>query len=54
MSAVPDCVVAGHGDVVLFLHGVGGGAESWRPQIDYFSADFCAAAWNMPGYGAAE
>lgn len=51
MTAVPDCTVHGEGDVVLFLHGVGGGAESWRPQLEHFSRGRCAAAWDMPGYG---
>lgn len=51
MTAIPDCVAEGQGEVVLFLHGVGGGAESWRPQIAEFSRNYRAAAWNMPGYG---
>ncbi len=51
MTVVPDCIAEGEGEVVLFLHGVGGGAASWRPQIARFSKDYCAAAWNMPGYG---
>ena len=51
MSAVPDCVGKGRGDVVLFLHGVGGGAQSWYPQINSFALKYQAAAWNMPGYG---
>lgn len=52
MTAVPDCAVRGAGDVVLFLHGVGGGAASWAPQLARFSRNRCAAAWDMPGYGA--
>ena len=51
MTSVPDCVMAGEGEVLLFLHGVGGGAESWAPQLERFSDRYCAAAWNMPGYG---
>ena len=51
MSAVPDCIGKGRGDVVLFLHGVGGGAQSWYPQINSFALKYQAAAWNMPGYG---
>lgn len=39
------------GEIVLFLHGVGGGAQSWSHQIDSFSANYRAAAWDMPGYG---
>ena len=51
MTGVPDCTVRGEGEVVLFLHGVGGGAGSWGPQLEHFSSDRCAAAWDMPGYG---
>ena len=51
MIFVPDCIEKGEGEVVLFLHGVGGGAYSWMPQINSFSMNYLAAAWNMPGYG---
>lgn len=51
MNVIPHCETRGQGDVVLFLHGVGGGHESWAPQLDTFSGNFCAAAWDMPGYG---
>lgn len=36
---------------VVFLHGIGGDAESWRPQLDSLSSDYRAIAWDMPGYG---
>ena len=48
MIFVPDCIEKGEGEVVLFLHGVGGGAYSWMPQINSFSMNYLAAAWNMP------
>lgn len=51
MTAVPDCIEKGSGDVILFLHGVGGGAYSWMPQINSFAMNYTAAAWDMPGYG---
>lgn len=51
MTTVPDCIEKGTGDVILFLHGVGGGAYSWMPQINSFSMKYTAAAWDMPGYG---
>lgn len=51
MTAIPDCIEKGSGDVILFLHGVGGGAYSWMPQINSFSMKYTAAAWDMPGYG---
>lgn len=51
MIAVPTHIEKGDGEVILFLHGVGGGAYSWMPQINSFSMNYLAAAWNMPGYG---
>jgi len=48
---VPEHIEKGDGDVILFLHGVGGGAYSWMPQLNSFSLKHTAAAWNMPGYG---
>jgi len=37
---------------LVFLHGIGGAARAWRGQIEYFSRNFRAVAWDMPGYGA--
>ncbi len=51
MKNVPEHIEKGDGDVILFLHGVGGGAYSWMPQLNSFSLKYKAAAWNMPGYG---
>ncbi len=36
---------------MLFLHGLGGDARSWEPQLEFFSPNYRAAAWDMPGYG---
>jgi len=41
----------GHGPPLLFLHGIGGDAACWRPQLEAFCGDYRAIAWNMPGYG---
>jgi pimeloyl-ACP methyl ester carboxylesterase len=38
-------------DVIVFLHGIGGDAASFAPQLDIFSRTRRAIAWNMPGYG---
>jgi len=38
--------------LLLMLHGIGGSAECFTPQLQAFSGDFHAVAWNMPGYGA--
>lgn len=36
---------------LICLHGIGGNAESFRPQLDFFSPTRRTIAWNMPGYG---
>lgn len=41
----------GQGTALVFLHGIGGDAACWRPQLDAFGARYRAIAWNMPGYG---
>ena len=43
---------AGEGDVVLFLHGLGGSRIAWEPQIEALSDRWRCVAWDMPGYGA--
>jgi len=35
---------------ILFLHGIGGAADAFAPQLDHFGRDYRAIAWNMPGY----
>ncbi len=38
---------------VVFLHGVGGAARAWAPQMQSFaSAGFAPVALDLPGYGA--
>lgn len=36
---------------VVFLHGIGGGARLFMPQLDALGDAFRVIAWNMPGYG---
>ena len=37
---------------ILFLHGIGGSARVWAPQIDSFArAGYLPAAVDLPGYG---
>lgn len=36
---------------LIFLHGLYGDAEQWRPQLDAFAGRYRAIAWDMPGYG---
>lgn len=44
----------GQGQPLVFLHGIGGGAASWRWQLDEFGRTHCAIAWDAPGYGESE
>ena len=37
--------------LVLCLHGIGGNAENWLPQIEAFGAQYKMAALNFRGYG---
>lgn len=41
----------GTGRPILFLHGLGGSAESWQPQLDALGPGRRCIAWTMPGYG---
>jgi 3-oxoadipate enol-lactonase len=43
--------IAGTGPLVLFLHGIGGTREQWRPQLDALADAFTVAAWDARGYG---
>jgi 3-oxoadipate enol-lactonase len=44
----------GAGDVVVFLHGLGGSRISWEPQLAEVSAHYRCVAWDLPGYGASK
>ena len=40
---------------IVFLHGIGGGARMWTPQLRSFvAAGFSPIALDLPGYGARE
>ena len=43
--------VAGEGDLLLFLHGIGGRRQNWEAQLRFFSTLYRAAAWDARGYG---
>ncbi|MCL4187450.1 MAG: alpha/beta fold hydrolase [Rhodobacteraceae bacterium] len=44
----------GQGAPVVFLHGVGGGAESWDGVLARLPKGVAGLAWDMPGYGASD
>jgi len=39
------------GPPLVFLHGIGGAARAFRPQLEAFGTRYRAIAWDMPGYG---
>lgn len=46
--------ITGSGDVVLFLHGIGGNRTNWRDQLPEFGQKFRTVAWDARGYGLSE
>jgi 3-oxoadipate enol-lactonase len=45
---------AGRGPLLLFLHGIRGNKRNWYGQLEAFSKDFTAAAWDARGYGESD
>ena len=45
---------AGKGPLLLFLHGIRGNKRNWYGQIETFSNEFAAAAWDARGYGESD
>ena len=46
MSAIPHHIERGEGPAVVFLHGIGGDAESWLPELQALAGDYRAIAWD--------
>ena len=42
---------AGSGDLVIFLHGIGGNRRNWVTQLPAFAKSCKAVAWDARGYG---
>jgi 3-oxoadipate enol-lactonase len=42
---------AGQGELVVFLHGIGGNRRNWEDQMEAFAEHFHAVAWDARGYG---
>lgn len=42
---------AGDGELLVFLHGIGGNRTNWTEQVETFSGNFQAVAWDGRGYG---
>ncbi|WP_205912041.1 alpha/beta fold hydrolase [Rhodobacter sp. SGA-6-6] len=46
--------VAGQGETVLFLHGIGGNRTNWHDNLRDLATDFRVMAWDARGYGASD
>jgi 3-oxoadipate enol-lactonase len=44
----------GSGELVLFLHGIGGNRTNWGGQLQVVGERFLAAAWDARGYGSSD
>jgi len=42
------------GTPLVCLHGIGGAAQSFRPQLDGLGSHTRILSWDMPGYGGSE
>ncbi|MCA0276850.1 MAG: alpha/beta hydrolase [Proteobacteria bacterium] len=41
----------GKGELVVFMHGIGGNRRNWRDNLPVFGEHFRAVAWDARGYG---
>ena len=46
--------LSGHGPLLFFLHGLGGGSGSWVYQLQELQDKFTVVAWDAPGYGKSD
>lgn len=44
----------GSGEVLLFVHGIGGNRTNWREQLEFFAPRFRAVAIDVRGWGLSE
>jgi 3-oxoadipate enol-lactonase len=45
---------AGSGDLLLFMHGIGGNKRNWHDNLPEFAKHFHAVAWDARGYGESD
>lgn len=45
---------AGAGELVLFMHGIGGNRTNWTRQVQKLGEHFLAVAWDARGYNGSE
>ncbi len=44
----------GKGDLLIFLHGIGGNKDNWNLNLPVLSKHFLCVAWDTRGYGESE
>ena len=44
----------GAGELLVFMHGIGGNRTNWADQLRVFSDSFHAVAWDARGYGESD
>lgn len=44
----------GSGELLIFLHGIGGNKRNWHDNLPAFGAHFHAVAWDARGYGESD
>ena len=44
----------GQGDLLIFLHGIGGNKDNWNLNINSLSKNYTCIAWDTRGYGESE
>jgi pimeloyl-ACP methyl ester carboxylesterase len=45
---------AGQGEMIIFLHGIGGNKKNWTENLIFFSKKYLSVAWDTRGYGESE
>ncbi|MFO7855795.1 MAG: alpha/beta fold hydrolase [Paracoccaceae bacterium] len=45
---------AGEGELVVFLHGIGGNKRNWHDNLPAFAEKYHAVAWDARGYGESD
>lgn len=46
--------IAGAGDPLLFIHGLGSSHRDWEPQVAFFSRHYQVITYDVRGHGKSE
>lgn len=48
------CSMQGDGELLVFLHGIGGNRNNWNLQLPRFAPQYTSIAWDARGYGSSD